>query len=136
MKDGAIVCNAGHFDVEVDIPALRKMAVRCRRNVRPGVDEFELPDGRRIRLLAEGRLVSLAAAEGHPASVMDMSFAVQALMAEYVARLNKRLQPAVRGVPRAIDGKVAALKLSAMGIEIDSLTHEQQQYLTSWKAGT
>ena len=135
MKDGAIVCNSGHFNVEIDIPALEKMAVEKRR-VRPFVDEYRMADGRRIYLLAEGRLVNLAAAEGHPASVMDMSFANQALSAEYLVKEGKNLKPDVYVVPEHIDRKVAELKLKAMGIEIDELTPEQIEYLNSWEMGT
>ncbi len=135
MKDGAIVCNSGHFNVEIDIPALEEMAVEKRR-VRPFVDEYRMADGRRIYLLAEGRLVNLAAAEGHPASVMDMSFANQALSAEYLVKEGKNLKPDVYVVPEHIDRKVAELKLKAMGIEIDQLTPEQVEYLNSWEMGT
>lgn len=135
MKDGAIVCNSGHFNVEIDIPALEEMAVEKRR-VRPFVDEYRMADGRRIYLLAEGRLVNLAAAEGHPASVMDMSFANQALSAEYLVKEGKNLKPDVYVVPEHIDRKVAELKLKAMGIEIDELTPEQIEYLNSWEMGT
>ena len=135
MKDGAIVCNSGHFNVEIDIPALERLAVKKER-IRPFVDEYTLPDGRRIYLLAEGRLVNLAAAEGHPASVMDMSFANQALSAEYLVKEGKSLKPDVYTVPEEIDRKVAELKLKAMGIEIDELTPEQVEYLNSWEMGT
>jgi len=135
MKDGAIVCNSGHFNVEIDIPALEEMAVEKRR-VRPFVDEYKMADGRRIYLLAEGRLVNLSAAEGHPASVMDMSFANQALSAEYLVKEGKNLKPDVYVVPEHIDRKVAELKLKAMGIEIDELTPEQVEYLNSWEMGT
>ncbi len=135
MKDGAIVSNSGHFNVEIDIPALERMAVKKRR-VRDFVDEYTLEDGRRIYLLAEGRLVNLSAAEGHPASVMDMSFANQALSAEYLVREGKNLKPDVYVVPGNIDRKVAELKLKAMGIEIDQLTPEQVEYLNSWEMGT
>lgn len=135
MKDGAIVCNSGHFNVEIDIPALEEMAVEKRR-VRPFVDEYKLADGRKIYLLAEGRLVNLAAAEGHPASVMDMSFANQALSAEYLVKEGKNLKPNVYVVPEHLDRKVAELKLKAMGIEIDELTPEQVEYLNSWEMGT
>ena len=135
MKDGAIVCNSGHFNVEIDIPALERLAVKKRR-IRPFVDEYTLADGRRIYLLAEGRLVNLAAAEGHPASVMDMSFANQALSAEYLVKEGKNLKPDVYTVPEEIDRKVAELKLKAMGIEIDQLTPEQIEYLNSWEMGT
>ncbi|SMO45673.1 adenosylhomocysteinase [Balnearium lithotrophicum] len=135
MKDGAIVCNSGHFNVEIDIPALESLAVEKRR-VRPFVDEYKLSDGRRIYLLAEGRLVNLSAAEGHPASVMDMSFANQALSAEYIVKEGKNLEPNVYVVPEHIDKKVAELKLKALGIEIDQLTEEQIRYLNSWEMGT
>ena len=135
MKDGAAVANAGHFDVEIDIPALRAIS-RSERRVRPMVDEFLLADGRRIFLLGEGRLVNLAAAEGHPASVMDMSFANQALCAEYLAKHGKGLEKRVYDVPKEIDEEVARLKLDAMGIQIDVLTREQQEYLAGYQAGT
>ncbi len=135
MKDGAILCNSGHFDIEIDIAALRKMAASERR-VRPSVDEFALPDGRRLYLLGEGRLVNLAAAEGHPASVMDMSFANQALCAAYLVREGKSLDKRVHTVPREIDEEVARLKLESMGISIDSLTPEQQKYLADYQIGT
>ncbi len=135
MKDGAIVSNSGHFNVEIDIPALERMAVK-KRKVRDFVDEYTLEDGRRIYLLAEGRLVNLSAAEGHPASVMDMSFANQALSAEYLVKEGKNLKPDVYVVPGNIDRKVAELKLKAMGIEIDQLTPEQIEYLNSWEMGT
>jgi adenosylhomocysteinase len=135
MKDGAVVCNSGHFDVEIDIPALRDMAESVRR-VRPMTDEFLLPDGRRIYLLGEGRLVNLAAAEGHPASVMDMSFANQALCAVYLAREGKSLEKRVYRVPQEIDSEVARLKLTAMGITIDTLTPEQEKYLADYQSGT
>jgi len=135
MGDGAILCNAGHFDVEIDIPALREMAVSERR-VRPMADEFAMPDGRRLYLLGEGRLVNLAAAEGHPASVMDMSFANQALCAAYLVEKGRSLENRVHRVPREIDAEVARLKLAAMDIEIDTLTPEQERYLTDYQAGT
>ncbi|RKQ61622.1 adenosylhomocysteinase [Thermovibrio guaymasensis] len=135
MKDGAIVCNSGHFNVEIDIPALEKLAIKKER-IRPFVDEYTLDDGRRIYLLAEGRLVNLAAAEGHPASVMDMSFANQALSAEYLVKEGKNLEPNVYTVPEHIDRSVAELKLKSMGIEIDQLTPEQVEYLNSWEMGT
>ncbi|GAB4339158.1 MAG: adenosylhomocysteinase [Candidatus Abyssubacteria bacterium] len=136
MKDGAIVCNSGHFNVEIRIPDLESLAVNVRRGIRNLVDEYELADGRRICLLADGRLVNLAAAEGHPASVMDMSFAVQALTTEFVVKNQKKLKPKVYEVPREIDAWVARLKLKAMGIEIDTLTPEQEKYLASWEMGT
>mgnify|MGYP005849490453 CR=1 FL=1 len=135
MKDGAVVANSGHFNVEINIPALAAMA-REVRQPRPFVDQYILPDGRRISILAEGRLVNLSAAEGHPASVMDMSFANQALAAEYMVRQGEALEPKVYGVPRDTDEEIARLKLAAMGVAIDELTAEQAEYLRSWQAGT
>ncbi len=135
MKDGALLANSGHFDIEIDIPALRAMA-KSERRVRPMVDEFTLSDGRRLYLLGEGRLVNLAAAEGHPASVMDMSFANQALTAEYLAKQGKSLDKRVYTVPREIDEEVARLKLASMGIAIDKLTTEQERYLAEYQTGT
>jgi adenosylhomocysteinase len=135
MKDGAIVANSGHFNVEINIPALEEMAVNKRR-VRPFVDAYELPDGRRIHILGEGRLINLAAAEGHPASVMDMSFANQALSAEYMVKNANKLEKKVYGVPENIDREIARLKLETMNIDIDTLTEEQVKYLNSWKEGT
>jgi len=135
MKDGAVVANSGHFDVEIDKPALEELAASKRR-IREFVDEYRMPDGRRIHLLAEGRLVNLAAAEGHPAAVMDMSFANQALAAEWVTQQAGKLTPVVYDVPKEIDAEVARLKLHAMGIEIDTLTAEQEEYLHSWEQGT
>jgi len=135
MKDGAILANSGHFNVEINIPALESLA-RSKRRIRDFVDEYVLDDGRRLYLLGEGRLVNLAAAEGHPASVMDMSFANQALCLEYMAENRGRLESRVYPVPEEIDREVARLKLQAMGIEIDSLTPEQKRYLTSWEEGT
>jgi len=135
MKDGAILANSGHFNVEINIPALEAMAVEVRR-VREFVDQYHLPDGRRISILGEGRLINLAAAEGHPASVMDMSFANQSLAVEYLVKHGKELEKRVYPVPRDIDKKIARLKLAAMGVEIDVLTPEQEEYLTSWEAGT
>jgi adenosylhomocysteinase len=135
MKDGAIVCNSGHFNVELNLQALESMA-EGRRQIRPSVEEFRLSDGRRLYLLAEGRLINLAAAEGHPASVMDMSFANQALSAEYLVLQEKRLPVAVHTVPEDIDQEVARLKLAAMNITIDTLTEEQERYLASWQEGT
>jgi adenosylhomocysteinase len=132
MKDGAIVSNSGHFNVEINIPAIEKMAKEKRR-VREFVDQYILKDGRRINLLAEGRLVNLSAAEGHPSSVMDMSFANQALSAEYLAKHHKELDKSVFPVPSAIDKEIARLKLEAMGIRIDRLTPEQEKYLASWE---
>jgi len=136
MKDGATVCNSGHFDVEIDIPALTKMSKRINKNVRHCVDEYVMKDGRRIYLLAEGRLVNLSAAEGHPASVMDMSFATQALSTEFAVKNKGRLAVAVHNVPNEIDAWVARLKLQSMGIRIDRLTAEQKQYLASSGEGT
>jgi adenosylhomocysteinase len=135
MKDGAVVANSGHFDVEIDKGALADMAVEVRR-VRDFVDEHRMADGRRISLLAEGRLVNLGAAEGHPAAVMDMSFANQALAVEHLVKNAKDLGAAVHGVPAELDADVARLKLSSMGVEIDQLTSEQEQYLASWEQGT
>jgi adenosylhomocysteinase len=135
MKDGAILANSGHFDVEINIPALEAMAKEKRRP-REFVDEYTLPDGRRISILGEGRLINLAAAEGHPASVMDMSFANQALGVEYLVKQGKKLKPQVYMIPKEVDQEIARLKLHAMGIAIDTLTAEQAKYLASWEAGT
>ncbi len=135
LKDGAILCNSGHFNVEINIPELEKLAVEKRR-VRDSVDQYILRDGRRINLLAEGRLVNLAAAEGHPSSVMDMSFANQALSVEYLVKHGKELPKNVFPVPTEIDKEIARLKLEAMGITIDKLTPEQEAYLASWEEGT
>jgi len=135
MKDGAIVCNSGHFDVELELPALKKSAV-ARRTIRDFVEEFTLKDGRRIYVLGEGRLINLAAAEGHPSSVMDMSFANQALCAEYMAKEHKKLTKRVYPVPEHIDREIARLKLESMNVEIDTLTAEQEKYLSSWEMGT
>jgi adenosylhomocysteinase len=135
MKNGAILANSGHFNVEINIPALESLA-RSQRRIRPFVDEYTLKDGRRLYLLGEGRLVNLAAAEGHPASVMDMSFANQALCLEYMVKNRGKLETKVHPVPEEIDKQVARLKLNSMGINIDSLTPEQKQYLTSWQEGT
>ena len=135
MRDGAILCNSGHFNVEIDLGALRSIAKK-RRVVREHVEEFTLRNGRRLYLLAEGRLINLAAAEGHPASVMDMSFANQALSVQYAVRQAGRLENRVYGVPKEIDIEVARLKLASMGVKIDTLTAEQQRYLQSWESGT
>jgi adenosylhomocysteinase len=136
MKSGAIVANSGHFNVELDLDSLAKMAVK-KRTIREFVEEFTLPGGKRINVLGEGRLVNLAAAEGHPAAVMDMSFANQALCAEHVVKMGrKKLGRTVHAVPRDIDESVAALKLKAMGVAIDRLTKEQQKYLAAWNVGT
>jgi adenosylhomocysteinase len=135
MKDGAIIANSGHFNVEIDIPALEALA-RSRTTVRTFVEEFAMKDGRRIYLLGEGRLINLAAAEGHPASVMDMSFANQALCAEHMVIHASTLDRRVYSVPKDIDMQVARLKLDALRIDIDTLSAEQEQYLRSWEAGT
>jgi adenosylhomocysteinase len=135
MKDGAIVCNSGHFNVELDLPALAEMAT-AKQPARPFVDEYRLPDGRRVYVLGEGRLINLAAAEGHPAMVMDMSFANQALSVEYLRRRAGQIAPQVIPVPADVDREVARLKLVAMGIRIDALTPEQEAYLGSWSEGT
>ena len=135
MKDGSIVCNSGHFNVEIDIPALEKMS-KQKRAIREFVDEYTLSDGRRINLLGEGRLINLASAEGHPAAVMDMSFANQALSAEYLAKEGANLERKVYAVPKVIDASIARIKLQAIGIEIDKLTKEQVKYLASWEMGT
>ena len=134
MKDGAILANSGHFNVEISIPDLESLS-KAKRTIRPNMEEYTLTDGRKIYLLAEGRLVNLAAAEGHPSEVMDMSFANQALCAETIAKAAK-MQPKVYTVPKEIDEKVAELKLKAMGINIDKLTPEQQKYLSTWEMGT
>jgi adenosylhomocysteinase len=136
MKDGAVVCNSGHFDVEIDIPALKKMARKVTKGVRNFVDEYTLPKGKRVYLLADGRLINLAAAEGHPASVMDMSFSTQALASEYVVKNHKKLERRVYNVPEQIEDWVAKTKLAAMNMRIDRLTPEQQKYLASWELGT
>ncbi len=135
MKDGVILANSGHFDVEIDIPALEGMTKK-KRKFREYIEEFTLSDGRRINLLAEGRLVNLAAAEGHPASVMDMSFANQALSVEYIFKEGDKLENKVYKVPEEIDKEIARLKLTSMGVKIDSLTSEQKKYLSSWEIGT
>jgi adenosylhomocysteinase len=135
MKDGAIIANSGHFNAEINIPALRELAV-SEREVRPLVEEFTMADGRVIYLLADGRLVNLACAEGHPANVMDMSFANQALSAEYMVKNAASLEPGVYPVPAEIDAGIAKLKLETMGVKIDTLTAEQEKYLASWQEGT
>ena len=135
MKDGAIIANSGHFNVELNIEALEAMA-EGRRQVRPYVEEFKMADGRNLYLLAEGRLINLAAAEGHPASVMDMSFANQALSIEHLVLQETPLAPAVYDVPKEIDDDIASLKLAAIGVQIDELTEEQEKYLSSWETGT
>ena len=135
MGDGAIVANSGHFNVEINIPALERLA-KSKRRLRSFIDEYTLADGRRIYLLGEGRLINLAAAEGHPASVMDMSFANQLLCLEYLTKMKRKLEPAVYPVPEKIDQEVGKLKLASMNIAIDSLTREQRKYLESWESGT
>ncbi len=135
MKDGAVVSNSGHFNVEIDIPALEKLA-SSKRTTREFVEEYSLKDGRKINLLGEGRLINLAAAEGHPASVMDMSFANQALAGEYMVKNHNSLEKKVYGVPAELDKRVARLKLESMGIKIDRLTPAQEEYLASWSEGT
>jgi adenosylhomocysteinase len=138
MQDGAIVCNSGHFDVEIDLKTLRRLATKVEKNVRPFVDGYRLPSGRWIYVIGEGRLVNLAAAEGHPASVMDMSFATQALSAEWALRSSRNggLPVRVHNVPKEVEDLVATVKLHTMGIKIDRLTAEQREYLTSWAEGT
>jgi adenosylhomocysteinase len=135
MKSGAIMANSGHFNVEINMPALENLAVEIRR-VREFLDEYILADGRRLYLAGEGRLVNLAAAEGHPSAVMDMSFANQTLAAEYVIKNHARLQRTVYNVPEEIDQQIARLKLAAMGMKIDVLTPEQKAYLSEWRMGT
>jgi len=135
MKDGAIVANSGHFNVEINIPALGDIS-KSKRTIRDFVEEYKLTNGRSVFLLGEGRLINLAAAEGHPASVMDMSFANQALCMEYMVKNKGKLEIKVHPVPEEIDKEVALLKLQAMGIEIDTLTPEQVAYLASWEEGT
>ncbi len=135
MKDGAIVCNTGHFNVEIDIESLRKMS-KAKRIIRDFVEEYTLKNGKRIYLLGEGRLINLAAAEGHPSAVMDMSFANQALCSEYMVKNAKKLQKTVYSVPENIDKEISRLKLKAMGMKIDTLTPEQKKYLQSWEMGT
>jgi adenosylhomocysteinase len=135
MRDGAVLCNAGHFNVEIDIPALEKLA-GSKKIARPFVDEYAMKDGRRIYLLGEGRLVNLATAEGHPAAVMDMSFANQALAVEYMLKNHAQLEKQVYPVPEPIDKEIARLKLESMGVQVDKLTAEQAQYLASWSEGT
>jgi adenosylhomocysteinase len=135
MKDGAIVCNSGHFNVEIDIPALARLS-KSVRTVRPFVQEYRMRDGRALHVLAEGRLINLAAAEGHPSNVMDMSFANQALSVEYLVRQRDTLTEKVYVVPDPIDREIARLKLHATGVRIDRLTPEQKKYLASWEMGT
>ncbi|MBI2410437.1 MAG: adenosylhomocysteinase [Candidatus Kerfeldbacteria bacterium] len=135
MKDGAVVCNSGHFDVEINLEVLHKMA-KTRKEVRPFTVEYTLRDGKRIRVLGEGRLINLASAEGHPASVMDMSFANQALAAEYIVEHHKTLEPKVYALPQEMDEEIARLKLLSMELTIDTLTKKQKEYLASWHIGT
>jgi adenosylhomocysteinase len=136
MRDGAVIANSGHFNVEIDIPALESLANGKKERLREFVDQYTMPSGARLNLLGEGRLINLAAAEGHPAAVMDMSFANQALAAEYLVKEGKGLSNDVHMVPLAIDREIARLKLKSMGIEIDELTKEQVTYLASWSEGT
>ena len=136
MKDGAIVANSGHFDVEINIPALREMSIDEPKLVRPFVEQFTTKDGRKINLLGEGRLINLAAAEGHPAAVMDMSFAGQAMAAKYILDNSAKLENKVYTVPDEVDQEIARIKLDSMGIAIDTLTEEQVNYLNSWEEGT
>jgi len=136
MKDGAIVCNSGHFDVEINVKALKKLAKKINKQVRNFVDEYIMEDGRRIFLLADGRLINLSAAEGHPACVMDMSFSTQALASEWVAANKENLEPKVYDISQEIEEFVSTLKLKSMDVKIDKLTPEQQKYLTSWQEGT
>ncbi len=136
MKDGALIANSGHFNVEINIPSLAEMAVGDPTLVRPFVEQYDMPDGRRLHILGEGRLINLAAAEGHPASVMDMSFANQALSAEYIVKNAKTMEAKVYSVPEDIDNDIARLKLEGMGVGIDVLTEEQIKYLSSWEEGT
>jgi adenosylhomocysteinase len=136
MKDGAVVCNSGHFDVEVELPALKDEAAEVTVNLRPHVDEYRLRNGRRIYVLGQGRLVNLAAAEGHPPSVMDMSFATQALTTEFCVQNKGKLEPRVHPVPLEVELFVARHKLASMGIEIDELTSAQKRYMSGWEQGT
>jgi adenosylhomocysteinase len=135
MKSGAVICNSGHFNVEIDIPALESLS-KGHQEAREFVEEYQLLDGRKIFLLGEGRLINLTSAEGHPASVMDMSFANQALSAEYLVKNHKSLEKKVYAVPALIDKEIARLKLESMGVRIDSLTSDQEAYLASWSEGT
>jgi len=134
-KDGVVLANSGHFNVEINVEALEKIS-SSKRRVKEYIDEYKTYDGKRIYLLAEGRVLNLVAAEGHPAIVMDMSFANQALGAEYIAKNAQNLEKKIYVLPENIDKEIAELKLSSMGIEIDSLTKEQQEYLSSWRSGT
>jgi adenosylhomocysteinase len=138
LKDGAILCNSGHFDIEIDLKSLRRLAQRVQKETRPNVDGYLLRNGRWVYIIGEGRLVNLAAAEGHPAAVMDMSFATQALASEWAAQRSRNggLGVGVHVVPQDIVERIAAVKLDSMGIKIDRLTPEQRAYLTSWSEGT
>jgi len=136
MKNGAIICNSGHFDIEIDLKSLRQMAAKCQKDVRTHVDAYTMPGGKTLYLLGEGRLVNLAAAEGHPASVMDMSFSTQALASEWAVKNRKKLKPQVYDVPKAVEDWVARLKLTSMGIQVDRLSDKQKEYLSSWNVGT
>jgi adenosylhomocysteinase len=136
MKDGALLANSGHFDVEINKPGLAQLSVGEAKRVRPFVEQFTLKDGRKLNLLGEGRLINLAAAEGHPASVMDMSFAGQAMAAKYLVDNRGELENRVYSIPEDVDQEIARIKLAAMGIEIDTLTPEQEKYLNSWEEGT
>ena len=135
MKDGAIIANSGHFNVEINIPDLERLAVE-KRQPRAFIDQYIFADGRRVNLLGEGRLINLASAEGHPSAVMDMSFANQALASEFLLRNRGKLEPRVYALPEEVDREIAALKLAAMGVRIDTLTQEQAKYLSSWEEGT
>ncbi|MEO1741174.1 MAG: adenosylhomocysteinase, partial [Cyanobacteria bacterium J06629_9] len=135
MKDGAMVCNSGHFDIEIDLVALKEMASEVN-TVRPFTEEYKLKSGKSVVVLGEGRLINLAAAEGHPSAVMDMSFANQALAVEYLVKNQGSLEPGLHSIPDEVDQEIAALKLKAMGIEIDELTADQQIYMNSWTVGT
>jgi adenosylhomocysteinase len=136
MKNGALLANSGHFNVEINIPALEKMSNGAPKQVRPFIHQYTTKDGRTLNLLGEGRLINLAAAEGHPASVMDMSFANQALGAEYMAKNHDKLEKKVYQIPEAVDREIARLKLEALGVNIDMLTAEQEHYLNQWQEGT
>jgi adenosylhomocysteinase len=136
MKDGAVVCNSGHFDVEINLTSLKKMSKKINKGLRPHVNEYVINDKKSIYVLAEGRLINLSAAEGHPASVMDMSFATQALSCEYVVKNSDKLNKSVHNVPTSIEIKIARLKLKALGVNIDKLSPEQKKYLVSWEIGT
>ncbi len=136
MKDGAILCNSGHFDIEIDLPGIREMTVEVLKDIRPSLDQYVLESGKSVFVIGEGRLVNLAAAEGHPACVMDMSFATQALTSAWCKEREGTLSAAVHTVPEAVEEQVAALKLDCMGMEVDTLTPEQEEYLASWEVGT